>query len=428
MHRSSETIGAIAGALAKAQAELTNPEKSLSATIRSPFPREEDRTFRYASLSSGLDIVRKTLSRHEIAAVQSTEIDKEAGLIRLTTTLAHSSGEWVSSDWPVCPITDIAAPHRMGAALTYARRYALFTLVGIAGEDDLDAPDLNVEPSASSTIDGPGRRAHDPNSTPVSHSRPNGKGPNSPMLAPDASAALRDQFLSQLASVSGGEEAAQWAHKTLATKNTLTDVDARQIEEAFALRLADAGSGEEPVSAAAPPLDVVSGILADQNASQLRANESGSTDNAQVEAPVGGGIDKSALAIGAPRRYRDKAHLTFVASQPCLICARRPVDPHHVRFAQKQALGRKVSDEFTVPLCRSHHRELHRSGSEYLWWENVGIDPLKIARKLWKRTLWNRIVRTRRCNQADPTPGIGQTAADELSADMPASGHTPDAQ
>src|SRR6202045_1983848 len=115
MHRSSETIGAIATALAKAQAELTNPEKSLSATIRSPFPREQDRTFRYAPLSSGLDIVRKTLGRHEIAAVQSTEIDNEAGLIRLTTILAHASGEWVSSDWPVCPIANTASPHRMGA-------------------------------------------------------------------------------------------------------------------------------------------------------------------------------------------------------------------------------------------------------------------------------------------------------------------------
>src|SRR5215475_16062361 len=142
MQRSSETIGAIATALAKAQAELTNPEKSLSGTIRSPFPREQDRTFRYAPLSSGLDIVRKTLGRHEIAAVQSTEIDKEAGLIRLNTILAHSSGEWISSEWPVCPVTETAAPHRMGAALTYARRYALFTLVGIAGEDDLDAPDF----------------------------------------------------------------------------------------------------------------------------------------------------------------------------------------------------------------------------------------------------------------------------------------------
>src|SRR6266700_192717 len=144
MHRCSETIGAIAAALAKAQAELTNPEKSLIATIRSPFPREAERTFRYAPLASGLDIVRKTLGRHEIAAVQSTEIDKEAGLIRLTTILAHASGEWLSSDWPVCALADTAAPHRMGAALTYARRYALFTLVGIAGEDDLDAPDLDA--------------------------------------------------------------------------------------------------------------------------------------------------------------------------------------------------------------------------------------------------------------------------------------------
>src|SRR4030088_1747199 len=141
MQRSSESIGAIAGALAKAQIELTNPEKSLVATIRSPFPRESDRSFRYASLSSGLDLVRKSLGRHEIATVQTTAID-ETGLIRLTTVLAHSSGEWVSSDWPVCPVSETAAPHRMGAALTYARRYALFTLVGIAGEDDLDAPDL----------------------------------------------------------------------------------------------------------------------------------------------------------------------------------------------------------------------------------------------------------------------------------------------
>src|ERR1700756_1138269 len=143
MHQSSETIGAIASALARAQAELTNPEKTLTAVIRSPFPREEDRTFRYASLASGLDIVRKALGKYEIATVQTTAID-EAGLIRLTTGLAHSSGEWVSSDWPVCPVSETAAPHRMGAALTYARRYALFTLVGIAGEDDLDAPDLGT--------------------------------------------------------------------------------------------------------------------------------------------------------------------------------------------------------------------------------------------------------------------------------------------
>ena len=144
MQRCSETIGAIAAALAKAQAELTNPEKALIATIRSPFPREEDRTFRYASLSSGLEITRKCLSKHQIATLQTTVIDREASLVRLTTMLAHASGEWISSEWPVCQVAETAAPHRMGAALTYARRYALFTLVGIAGEDDLDAPDLGA--------------------------------------------------------------------------------------------------------------------------------------------------------------------------------------------------------------------------------------------------------------------------------------------
>ena len=157
MQRSSESIGAIASALAKAQSELINPEKSLIATIRSPFPREGDRTFRYASLSTGLDIVRKTLGKHEIATVQTTAIDKDAGLIRLTTVLAHSSGEWVSSDWPVCPVSETAAPHRLGAALTYARRYSLFTLVGIAGEDDLDAPDLPVAATSPEAQKNPPR-------------------------------------------------------------------------------------------------------------------------------------------------------------------------------------------------------------------------------------------------------------------------------
>src|ERR1700674_2810477 len=148
MQRSSESIGAIAAALAKAQSELANPEKSLTATIRASHPRESDQTFRYAALSSGLDIVRKALGGHEIATVQTTAIDKEAGLILLTTPLAHSCGGGLSSEWPVCAISDMTAPRRMGAALTYSRRYALFTLVGIAGEDDLDAPDLNLKVEA----------------------------------------------------------------------------------------------------------------------------------------------------------------------------------------------------------------------------------------------------------------------------------------
>src|SRR5437588_5098092 len=214
MHRSSETIGAIAAALAKAQAELTNPEKSLSATIRSPFPREPERTFRYAPLASGLDIVRKTLGRHEIAAVQSTEIDKEAGLIRLTTILAHASGEWLSSDWPVCAIADTAAPHHMGAALTYARRYALFTLVGIAGEDDLDAPDLNVRPGPAGAANGKEGLAQGSDagnfsasfltrSRPVHSAREARRSTLAPVSAPalhhQLSAVLRDELLGEVA-------------------------------------------------------------------------------------------------------------------------------------------------------------------------------------------------------------------------------------
>lgn len=140
MHQSSERIGTIAAALARAQAELTNPEKTLTAVMRSSFPREEDRTFRYASLASGLDIVRKTLSQQEIPS--GLDVEQGTAQIHLTTLLAHASGEWISSGLPLCASKDIEAPHRTGAALTYARRHALFALVGIAGEDGLDAPDV----------------------------------------------------------------------------------------------------------------------------------------------------------------------------------------------------------------------------------------------------------------------------------------------
>jgi hypothetical protein len=154
MQRSSESVGALASALAKAQAELVNPEKSLTATISATAPGERERAFRYAPLSSGLDIVRKTLGQHEIATMQTTAIDQASGLVNLTTVLAHASGEWIASDWPVCPIAEMASPQRMGAALTYARRYALFTLVGIAGEDDLDAPDITTcGPAARHDLD-----------------------------------------------------------------------------------------------------------------------------------------------------------------------------------------------------------------------------------------------------------------------------------
>ena len=99
-----------------------------------------------------------------------------------------------------------------------------------------------------------------------------------------------------------------------------------------------------------------------------------------------GKIDKSALTLAEPRRRRDKSHLRFVASQPCLVCGRQPSDPHHLRFAQPRALGVKVSDEFTVPLCRGHHRQLHQAGNEIAWWKSVSIEALAVARQLWERT------------------------------------------
>jgi ERF superfamily len=416
MQRSSETIGAIATALAKAQAELTNPEKSRNAIIRSPFPREQERTFRYARLSSGLDIVRKPLGRHEIAAVQSTEIDKDADRIRLTTILAHSSGEWISSEWPVCPVAETSAPHRMGAALTYARRYALFTLVGIAGEDDLDAPDLLDGPHPASAGNGqqrtsptPKAESNSPASLEPRKRRGGGRADRrpfqpAPALQGQLSAALRDQLMTELASISGADQAAAWARKRLSAKNTLSASDATLVEEAFARRLAQVGAIADPTPGAiVSPIGSASGTGDERATTTQTSTETANSPPGASDAPPASlgpadsdptadprGIAKSALPIGAPRRFRDKAHLAFVASQPCILCARRPVDPHHVRFAQAGALGRKVSDEFTVPLCRTHHRALHRSGSEYLWWESVGIDPLKVARKLWKRTLVER--------------------------------------
>src|SRR6187431_1834529 len=198
MPRSSESVAALASALAKAQAELVNPEKSLTASIRTGRPGDGERSFRYAPLSSGLDIVRKTLGQHEIATLQTTAIDQSAGMVNLTTTLAHASGEWIASDWPVCPIAETANPQRMGAALTYARRYALFTLVGIAGEDDLDAPDLCSEPLDPGPQNGPPERKNGFNGgmpTPPGRSfqgaRKSAVGPKAPTLSGEASASLR---------------------------------------------------------------------------------------------------------------------------------------------------------------------------------------------------------------------------------------------
>jgi len=360
MHRSSESIANLAAALAKAQGELVNPEKSLQATIHSDRRGGVDQTFRYAPLSSGLDIVRKTLGQHEIATVQTTAIDQTAGLVNLTTVLAHSSGEWIASDWPVCAIADTATPHRMGAALTYARRYALFTLVGIAGEDDVDAPDL---PTPTEQLPIPARASD------KRHGRPNGgRSPTStePTLGAEASAELRDRLIRELTSIVCSDDAASWAHRSLPEKNKLTAADARLVEEAFRTRLATVSATESQVAnkAKMPPAQRRSHAL-------------------QPKTSPRGEVDKSALALSEPRRVRDREHTKYVTKQPCLICGRTPSDAHHLRFAQSRALGSKVSDEFTVPLCRGHHREVHKCGDEIGWWQNAGIDVLAAARALW---------------------------------------------
>jgi hypothetical protein len=372
MQRSSETIGAIATALAKAQIELNNPEKSLTATIRSPFPREADRTFRYASLSSGLDLIRKSLGRHEIATVQTTSIDDAAGLIRLTTVLAHASGEWISSDWPVCPVSETAAPQRMGAALTYARRYALFTLVGIAGEDDLDAPDLEaVTATKADPPNGPAGQASNGRAHATGTSgNPRPRAPvtraRAPILAADPSVQLRDRLLGELSDLQSSDEAADWANRSLPAKNTLIFADAQLVEDGFRIKMAGLGEAQpgEPPEASQNP-----------NPATVKTKESRSIR-------PGNGRGRIAAKI---IRLRDKDHRKFVASQPCLVCGRLPADAHHLRFAQPRALGRKVSDEFTVPVCRVHHRELHRHGDEAAWWQKTKIDPLPIARRLWQR-------------------------------------------
>jgi hypothetical protein len=395
MHRSSELIGTLAAALAKAQAELTNPEKSLDGTIRSPFPREADRTFRYAPLSSGLDIVRKSLGRHEIATIQSTDIDREAGLLRLTTILAHSSGEWISSEWPVCQIADVSSAQRMGAALTYARRYALFTLVGIAGEDDLDAPDLGADPNPAAQPprrpDGREQPSNWQTAAPERTNARDGKLPASslsPILAVQLSASLRESLTQQIAAINSTDEATAWAHRSLPAKNTLTAADARIVEERFQARLSTIGDGQasQEISDDPNPAGAVNGLGPDQRRDAVAGPNDGHSHKGLRRAKNQTRSDDTVRSLGKTVRLRDKDHRRFVLRQPCLVCGRIPSDPHHLTFTQPRALGRRVSDEFTVPVCRVHHRELHRSADEAAWWRRLNIDPVLVALRLWQQT------------------------------------------
>jgi hypothetical protein len=413
MHRSSESIAAIATALAKAQFELSNPEKAMVGTIyntRSDSPQN----FRYASLSSGLDIVRKTLGGQQIAVAQTTDIDRANGMVNLTTVLLHTSGEWISSDWPVCRTSEISAPRRMGAALTYARRYALFTMVGIAGEDDLDVPPHATDDAKTDD----GSRAPSGRPAPVrpSQSRTgNGIVPQVPArLSAEDSAAITAQLIREIESLPG-DDLQPRAIAILRAKNRLSADDAKLVEYTFAARMAlqedlpkdmvtDPAmialldpAQPQPTEASTRPAKpqrqqgrprkvkaATEQTVADPAVSKPTDDKFAPATHTHVDTP--GKIDKSLLTISEPRRLRDKPHLRFVASQPCLVCGRSPADAHHLRFTQPRAMGRKVSDEFTVPLCRIHHRNLHSVGDEVAWWERRAIDPLATSRMLWVST------------------------------------------
>jgi len=292
--------------------------------------------------------------------------------------LAHASGEWIASDWPVCPVGDTATPHRMGAALTYARRYALFTLVGIAGEDDLDAPDLAAPTNRTSGPDKP--TAHSTGKLNGAHSdtpqrtapRRDGKltaRVSAVLLDEEASAEAGDRLIAELDKLDSSDDAATWAHRSLGEKNRLNAADALRVEEMFQRKLKSFEAGGETVISEP----------AGETPRNRRARRSRKRSQSE-------GIDKSVLALPEPRRIRDRDHVKFVAQHPCLICGRQPADAHHLRFAQSRALGRRVSDEFTVPLCRGHHREIHSCGDEAAWWDRIGLNPTVTARALWLET------------------------------------------
>jgi hypothetical protein len=268
----------------------------------------------------------------------------------------------------------------MGAALTYARRYGLFTLVGIAGEDDLDAPDLasRVEATSESDTSKPPRMAvPDIAPTPArplqnKQFKPTAK--SAAMLSPDGSARERDRLIAELSAISNWDDAVAWARKILPVKNALTREHASEVEAAFERAMQSIG-------------DLAKELPADLVTAPSKGPDISDGENLPVSEFADGmaAVDPALQRI--PRR-RDKAHLRFVAAQPCLVCGRAPSDPHHLRFAQRRGLGLKVSDEFTVPLCRTHHRQLHQAGNEMQWWRTIDskIDPLKVANALWKQS------------------------------------------
>jgi hypothetical protein len=195
-------------------------------------------------------------------------------------------------------------------------------------------------------------------------------------LEPEQSAALREKLLTAVGNITSADGATIWAQEALAAKNRLAATDAKLVEDAFEHRLSELAPSAtvEAADDAAPRTHVAT----------VGAHKTLAKGNGDLDQPDG--IDKSALIIATPRRYRNREHLRYVAQHACLICGRKQSDPHHLRYLQPRALGRKVSDEFAVPLCRSHHRAVHRADDEQAWWEAAGIDPVKVARQLWRQT------------------------------------------
>jgi hypothetical protein len=227
----------------------------------------------------------------------------------------------------------------------------------------------------------------------------------------DATVSVYDTLQSAIAAAVSVESLQKEAAGILKAKNQLPTYEAQDIEVLFVKRMNELRSNGqnaelpeasfEPSATAQASAENPTAIEASEAAptrqrrrasivkpKSLRVPEklhrsSEATTSTRENSPFAAKIDKSLLAIGEPRRIRDKAHLRFVATQPCLICNRRPSDAHHLRFAQTRAMGRKNSDQFTVPLCRTHHRENHSFGNERDWWEKVKIDPLDVAHQLW---------------------------------------------
>jgi hypothetical protein len=190
-----------------------------------------------------------------------------------------------------------------------------------------------------------------------------------PVLDREPSKQLRDELLTEIAALTDGEDLALWAHRRLAAKNTLTNDDALLVEDAYRAILEASNRADLD-----PPADLTSNLNNSEVSKMRLEPEPNSLKSIEP---------RKVTPLRKPIRQRNKAHLTFVSSQPCLICRQSPSDAHHLKFAQPRTLGRKVSDEFTVPLCRHHHQELHRHGNEMAWWANAQITPLEAARDLW---------------------------------------------